>query len=511
MTDTGTVQGTTTIRTPACSVSNVKKNFGGVKALVGVDLEIYPGRVHAIVGENGAGKSTLMNVLVGAVQPDEGYVTVNGDLVQFTNVREANQHGIAIVFQELSLFPDLDVLANLFLGREATHLGLISRNEMKRQAAPVLQQIGLSHVSLDRPVGTLNLDEQQLIEIAKALLADSRILILDEPNSALNAGETERLFDVIRDLRDQGTAIIYISHRLEEVFQISDIITVMRNGEVVATLERSRSSISEIVSLMIGRKPTEFYAQRAGYTGERKTLSLAGVTVSGKVNDVCLAAASGEVIGLAGLEGAGVQTIFEVMFGIWPAYEGKIVLPDGKSAPRSVPEAVRTGIAFVPADRRKAGAMLRQSVLENLNLITAGALGRFGFVLRHNRLEERAAKRRQALNIVMDTLDSPVSQLSGGNQQKVVLGKWLEADPDVVLLNDPTRGVDVGAKEDIYRIIHNLADEGRIVLFTSSELPEFVHLCDRVFVFYRGRVAGELPAGALSEQKLLEAINTGQV
>jgi ABC-type sugar transport system ATPase subunit len=495
----------------ACAVSGVKKSYGGVRALVGVDLSVYPGHVHAIVGENGAGKSTLMKALVGAVQPDDGSIYVGGQEVSFANVKEANEHGVAIVFQELSLFPELDVLANLFLKREPLRFGLIARQRMRRQANPVLAELGLSHLDLDAPVSDLTLGEQQLVEIAKALLAEARILIFDEPNSALNAAETERLFTIIRGLRDRGVAVIYISHRLEEVFEIADIITVMRNGEIVDTVRRDQTTIPEIVRMMIGREPTEFYTARNRYTGDTGSLRIENVTVEGKVKDVNLTAAAGEIVGLAGLEGAGAQTILHIIFGTESVTQGDIFLPDGRSVPRSIPAAVEASIAYVPADRRHGGAMLQRTVLENLSLVTAGALGRFGFFLRQSQLEKRTRDRCTSLNIVMESIKSPVDQLSGGNQQKVVLGKWLEAAPNVVLLNDPTRGVDVGAKEEIYHIIRELADEGRVVLFTSSELPEFVHLCDRVVIFYKGQIVGEFSADALTEQKLLEAINTGQL
>jgi ABC-type sugar transport system ATPase subunit len=495
----------------ACAVSGVKKSYGGVRALVGVDLSVYPGHVHAIVGENGAGKSTLMKALVGAVQPDDGSIYVGGQNVSFANVKEANEHGVAIVFQELSLFPELDVLANLFLKREPLHFGLIARQRMRRQAEPVLAELGLSHLDLDAPVGNLTLGEQQLIEIAKALLAEARVLIFDEPNSALNATESDRLFAIIRGLRDRGVAVIYISHRLEEVFEIADLITVMRNGEIVDTVRRDQTAIPEIVRMMIGREPTEFYAERDRYTDTGEALRLENVAVDGKIEDINLTAAAGEIVGLAGLEGAGAQTVLHIIFGIESVTRGRIILPDGCPAPRSIPAAVESSIAYVPADRRHGGAMLKQTVMENLSHVTAGALGRFGFFLNRSRLKDRARARCTSLNIVMESLESPVDQLSGGNQQKVVLGKWLEASPNVVLLNDPTRGVDVGAKEEIYHIIRELADEGRVVLFTSSELPEFVHLCDRVVIFYKGRIAGEFEADALTEQKLLEAINTGQL
>lgn len=494
---------------PVCAVTGARKSYGGVKALTGVDLEVYPGRVHAVVGENGAGKSTLMKILAGAEQPDAGDVTIKGERVALGNVAAANRHGVAIVFQELSLFPDLDVLQNVFLARPPRRFGCASRREMRRQARPVLEAIGLE-VGLDAPIGALSVDERQLIEIAKALLADAEIVILDEPTSALNAAESERLFGVVRRLRERGVAVIYISHRLEEVFQISDVITVMRDGSIVTTVDVASTSIPEIVAAMIGRKPSE-PIDRMRRTSLGPPLHVEALTVDGRVHDLSLVAAPGEIVGLAGLEGSGVGTVFDVLFGVGSPDAGRVRLPDQSPAPRSVPAAVRRGIARVPADRRSDGLMLDQSVLTNISHVSAGVLGRQGFVLRRRRLEQRAAARRDALQIKAASLDAPVGHLSGGNQQKVVLAKWLEAEPQLLLLDDPTRGVDVGAKMEIYRIIEDLAAKGHIILFSSSEHQEYVRLCDRVIVLYQGRCAGELAGEALTEHRILEAINTGRV
>jgi ABC-type sugar transport system ATPase subunit len=451
-----------------------------------------------------------MKVIAGAEQADAGELRLAGASVVLHGVRAANDHGVAIVFQELSLYPDLDVLANLFTQREATRLGIVHRAEMRRRAAPVLQELGL-HVDLDAPVGRLPLSEQQLVEIAKALLADANLLILDEPNSALNAAETERLFAIIRDLRARGVAVLFISHRLEEVFAVADVITVIRNGLVVRTLDPKASSIPEVVSLMIGRQYVESGAGAGHQAGSAPPLRLDAVRVEDEVEDVSFSAHPGEVVGLAGLEGSGVTAVLDGIFGLRRVASGRITLPDGRAAPRTVPAAVQAGVAMIPADRRDGGLMLGQDILANIGLVTAGVLGRFGFLLRQRQMEERATSRVRDLDIVAGSVRQTVGELSGGNQQKVVIAKWLEADPRVVLLNDPTRGVDVGAKEEIYRIIEGLAAEGRIVLFVSTELPEYVHVCDRVLVFYRGRVRGELSRAQLTTHRLLEAINTGDV
>jgi ribose transport system ATP-binding protein len=493
-----------------CTLRGIEKRYGGVVALAGVDLEVHPGLIHAIVGENGAGKSTLMKIVAGAERPDAGEMRIAGTPVEFHGVKAANDHGVAIVFQELSLYPDLDVLANLFTQREVTRLGLVQRAEMRRRASPILEELGL-HVDLDAPAGRLSLGEQQLVEIAKALLADASLLILDEPNSALNAAETQRLFALVRGLRARNVAVLFISHRLEEVFEIADTITVMRNGLVVATLDPRESSIPEVVSLMIGRRVMDAGAATSHADRSAPALRLTEVCVGSEVEDVSFSVSPGEVVGLAGLEGSGVGAVLEGIFGLQRPQRGTITLPSGEAAPHTITGAVRAGVAMVPADRRLDGLMLSQDILNNVGLVTAGVLGRLGFFLKHRRMEERVDVRVRGLGIVAGSVRQAVGDLSGGNQQKVVIAKWLEADPRVILLNDPTRGVDVGAKEEIYRIIGDLASEGRIVLFVSTELPEYVHLCDRVLVFYRGRVCGELTREQLSTHRLLEAINTGDL
>ena len=496
---------------PMYALTGVTKHYGGVTALAGVDFAVHPGIVHAVVGENGAGKSTLMKIMAGAEQPDSGQLVLKGSRVHFRNVKQANDRGIAIVFQELSLFPELDVLSNLFILREPISRGVLQRGEMERRARPVADELGL-HVPLSAAVRRLTLGEQQLVEIAKALLADANVLIFDEPNSALNAAETERLFGVLRQLRARGVAVLFISHRLEEVFEIADVITVVRNGLIITTTDRASATIPQIVSQMIGRTYSEVTTRRrSGSRPAGDALKLDGVSVAEAVEDVSLVASPGEIVGLAGLEGSGVAAVLDCIFGLAPLRAGCVTLPDGRSAPRSIPEAVHAGVAMVPADRRDEGLMLGQDILSNITQVTAGALHRFGFILRRDQMAQAAESRSRDLHIVADSMAGPVSSLSGGNQQKVVIAKWLEADPRVVLLNDPTRGVDVGAKEEIYTIIESLAAVGRIVLFTSTELSEYVRLCDRVIVFYRGRTCGELAGSEISTHRLLEAINTGRL
>jgi ABC-type sugar transport system ATPase subunit len=497
--------------------TGITKRYGGVTALDGVDLEIRPGEVHALLGANGAGKSTLVKILVGAEQPTDGRLTLEGQPVQFAHVRDAAQSGVAIVSQELNLFPDFDVLHNLFLGHEPLAAGvLVDRSQMRRRAAPVVAQVGLD-VDLDRKLGTLRLGEQQLVEIARALLNEPKILILDEPTSALQAAETQRLLGVVARLRDQGVGIVYVSHFLEDVFAVADTISVFRNGRaVVQRRPRSAMTIPEAVAEMLGAAGVA--RQRAGTPGRDGAtpaggppLRITGLQIQGALHACDLEAAPGEVVGLAGLDGSGAHAVLQVVFGQRRADGGTVTLPSGQRGPTSMNAAVRAGIAYVPADRKRLGVMLDKTIYENVTAVSGGPLRRMGIVLRRPAMVRRADHWGGLLNIKMASPASRVGELSGGNQQKVVFAKWLETDPSVVLLDDPSRGVDVGAKAEMHAIIRDMAARGQVVLYASSDLEEMAEVCDRVVVFFQGRVTGELTGDALTEHRLLEAINTGRV
>jgi ABC-type sugar transport system ATPase subunit len=498
--------------------SNVSKHYGGVRALDGVDLDIRPGEVQGLLGANGAGKSTLVKILVGAEQPSEGVLTLGGKPVRFANVAQAIAHGVSIVSQELNLFPDLDVLQNLFLLREPRYGGvLLNRREMGRRAQPVMEAVGLE-VKLDRRVGTLRLAEQQLVEIARALLDEPRILFLDEPTSALQASETERLLRVARNLRDRGVAVVFVSHLLEDVFTICDTITVLRNGRVVvARRPREEMSISQVVAQMLGDVASSHRSVAAAeaVTGASAVndspLRLSGVAVKNALKPFDLEVEPGEVVGLAGLEGSGPHAVLDVIFGRRRRDGGTIRLPGGKPGPRTTPAAVRAGLAFVPADRKRLGVMLEKTIYENVAAVSAGPLRRMGLIVRRSAMVARAAYWGERLRITMSSPRARVGELSGGNQQKVVFAKWLEADPKVVLLDDPSRGVDVGARIEMHAIIAEMAARKRIVLITSSDLEELADVCDRVIVFFQGAAVGEMRGETLSEHRLLEAISTGSV
>jgi ABC-type sugar transport system ATPase subunit len=498
--------------------SGVSKHYGGVRALDGVDFDIRPGEVQGLLGANGAGKSTLVKILVGAEQPTEGTLELGGEPVHFANVAQASAEGVSIVSQELNLFPDLDVLQNLFLLRESRHAGLLlNRREMARRARPVLEAVGLE-VSLGRRLGTLRLAEQQLVEIARAMLDQPRILFLDEPTSALQASETERLLGVVSGLRDSGVAVVFVSHLLEDVFAICDTITVLRNGRVVeARRPRSEMSIPEVVAQMLGeavsgrRRLAALAAESAANAFNDGPLRLSSVSVRNALKPFDLQVEPGEVVGLAGLEGAGPQAVLDVIFGRRKRDGGTVTLPDGAAGPRSTPAAVRAGLAFVPADRKRFGVMLDKAIDENIAIVTAGPLRRMGVVLRRAVMAARAEHWAEQLRITMPSPRARVGQLSGGNQQKVVFAKWLEAEPKVVLLDDPSRGVDVGARLEMHAFIAQMAQSKQIVLVTSSDLEELAEVCDRVVVFFQGAAVGEIRGDDLTERRLLEAINTGLV
>jgi ABC-type sugar transport system ATPase subunit len=500
------------------TAQDITKRYGGVQALAGATFTVDPGEVHALLGANGAGKSTLMKILAGGEQPTSGTMALDGAPVAFKSVEDAARHGVALVSQELSLFPALDGLHNLFLMREPVRGGVaISRRKMRERTRGVVDQLGLIF-DLERPVNELTLGEQQLIEIARALLGDPRILILDEPTSALNAAETERLLDVIRGLRGRGVGIVFVSHFLDDVFAVADTVTILRGGRVVeARRPATELTIATAISGMLGDgvpgpdAPLRPLAQSALDRGPDAALQLQlrDVSIKRKVRGVTLQAHAGEVVGLAGLEGSGVGAILRMLFGVERLAGGEVRLPGGGSCPRDIAQAIGQGVAYVPADRKRAGLHLEKPITENVSIVSACALRRDGVIMRRRRMEERAQTWRERLGVAMASPWAAAGSLSGGNQQKVLFAKWLETDPSLVLLDDPTRGVDVGAKAEMQEVIRSIAQGGAVVLYTSSDLHEMATLCDRVLILYQGDVIGELDRHELSEHALLHAVTTG--
>jgi ABC-type sugar transport system ATPase subunit len=482
---------------PLLEVRGVSKRFGGHQALRGVDLTLGAAEVQALCGENGAGKSTLMAVLSGSLRPDEGVLLWEGRAAALGDVRAAQALGISMVHQEPQLVPSVSVAENVCLGRLPFRGGpmrLVDRAALRDQARRALEALRQA-IEPDRLVETLGVAQRQLVAIARALHFGARLIILDEPTSSLSAAETEALLEVLRGLRGCGTAIAYISHRLEEVRAIADRVTVLRDGQVVATAPVGQMTNRAIVEAMSGRELLAADAAGAPITSASAAplLEVRGLGRGGRLHDVTLRVHAGEIVGLAGLMGAGRSRALRSIFGADPVDQGEVTVRVG-GAPRrvsSVAGAIRSGIGLVPEDRRSQGLVLTASVADNVGLVTPPAARRLGF-LRRGLLRTAAARAVETLRIKTRGVDEPVHALSGGNQQKVVLGRWLGPDTRVLLLDEPTRGVDVGAKAEIHRHLRRLAGEGRALLVASSELPELLALCDRIYVMRGGRLAGEL-------------------
>ncbi|MCC6314831.1 MAG: sugar ABC transporter ATP-binding protein [Thermomicrobiales bacterium] len=474
----------------------ISKQFPGVKALGSVDLIAHAGEIHALVGENGAGKSTLMKVLSGAIQKDAGEVLVDGEHVSIRSPQDARARGIGIVYQEFSLVPALTVAENILLGRFPNHGGVVDRVAMERQARAALGELGVE-IPLAARAGSLSIAQQQLVEIAKALAAEPKLLVLDEPSAVLGGADLDHLFTVLARLRERGISIIYISHRLEEVFRLADTVTVMRDGRVVETLPIGQLNQAGLVRRMVGR---ELEGALVDHFGEPDgdLLRVEEVRRAGVLEPISLRVRRGEIVGLAGLRGAGRTELARCIFGADPR-EGEVAVGGRVVPPGSPAAAIASGIGFVTEDRKAEGLILNLSVRENIGLAGLRQLASLIFIRRDDE-RRRVRSLIEQLQVRAAGPDVAAGALSGGNQQKVVLAKWLHTEAQVLLLDEPTRGVDVGAKREIYRLIRHIADRGAAVLMISSELPEVIGVCDRILVMHEGRLAGELPTGATEEQ-----------
>lgn len=489
-------------------VSGIGKRFPGVRALHEVDLEIGEGEVVAVLGENGAGKSTLMKILAGVQGPDEGSIRVDGKEVTIGSVEEGLQLGIALIHQELNLATNLTVGANIFLGQEPRKRGLIDERTIFERSISFLERVGLE-VSPDTLVADLPIGKQQLVEIAKALSTEARILIMDEPTSSLSQKETERLFEVVKDLRSSGVSIVYISHRLGEVIELADRVAVLRDGENAGELSGDEITHDAMVSLMVGRDLSRFYAHEPHEAGATVLSVKALRSPAHPDHKVSLSLKSGEIVGMAGLVGAGRSELLETLFGITPALEGKVEV-EGKSVELLSPGvAIESGIALVPEDRKGKGLVLDMAVGDNVSLASIDRDSRGGF-LNFSAEEAIAAEMTEKMKIKTPSSRQIVRFLSGGNQQKVVLGKWLAMKPKVLLLDEPTRGIDIGAKQEIYALMEELAKEGVAILFVSSELEEIIGVADRALVMHEGKLTGELSREELSEESIMH-LATGRV
>ncbi len=490
--------------TPLLEVHGIHKAFPGVQALTDVRMHVHAGEILALVGENGAGKSTLMKILAGVQRPDAGAIHLDGAAVSFRSVQDAERHGIVLIHQELNLAPDLDVAGNIFLGREPRRAGVfLDRSRLRRGASTLLARLGLE-CSPDALVAHLPVGQQQLVEIAKALSLESRLLILDEPTSSLTERETQRLFAVLADLKRQGIAIIYISHRLREIEQVADRVTVLRDGMNAGELARADIRHDAIVRLMVGRDVKQFFVRtHEPSLAAAPSLSVRDVRWSPKqTQGISFDLRPGEIVGMAGLIGAGRTELAETLFGIRPRLTGTMMI-QGKPIEITRPaQAIAAGLCLAPEDRRQEGLILTDSVAANISLPSLPSLTSLGMVRREaeTKLAQSFSDR---LGVRTPSLRQVVGLLSGGNQQKVVLARWLALAPHVLILDEPTRGVDVGAKREIYLLMNQLAQQGVALLMISSDLEEILGVSDRVLVMHEGRLAGDLGRQELSEQAIM--------
>jgi ribose transport system ATP-binding protein len=494
--------------TPLLEARDICKRFPGVQALDRVRLTLYPGEVLGLVGENGAGKSTLMKILAGIEQPDAGQLLWNGCPIAIDSVRTAAAQGLALIHQELNLADNLEVGANLFLGREPQRWGLIDRAAIERRAAELLQRVGLD-VAPRTVVETLPIGKQQLVEIAKALAVNARLLIMDEPTSSLSTNEAETLFHVVRDLRSRGVSVIYISHRLGEVQTLADRVTVLRDGRNAGDLRGAEIRHERLVQLMVGRDVSQFYARRARRPGP-PVLEVRDLrTPARPEHALSFHVRAGEIMGLAGLVGAGRTELLRVLFGVDRPSGGQMHVAGRPVCWRSPRDAIAAGLALVPEDRKLAGLIVDMTVRQNVSLAGLWRDRIAGVFLNHDRERTVTDEMIGRLHIRTPHARQVVRHLSGGNQQKVVLGKWLALRPRLLLLDEPTRGIDIGAKREIYELMEQLAEEQVAILFASSELEEILGMSDRVLVLHEGRISGELAGDDLREEALIHLATGG--
>ncbi len=494
---------------PRVSVGGISKRFGGVQALDEVSLDVFPGSIHALLGENGAGKSTLVKILTGAIHPDSGTIAVAGQPVRIASPRDAIRLGIAAVHQELNLFPDLTVVENVFAGNELHDRFLfVHRAAMVEELRKIMNLVGW-WIDLEQPVQHLRLAERQMVEILRAFHLKADLILLDEPNSALTDAETQALFRMMRRFQQHGQSFLLVSHRLDEVFSVADHITILRDGRRVASSPVSELTLPEAVRLMVGSAQTSRTAAHRRLPADTP-VELQASTITGVgFTEVSFGIRRGEIVGFAGLEGAGVQSLFAALFGLRRMQAGTLLLGGKAYRPRSTADAIARGVASIPADRRVEGLLMDRSVGENIVLVVLHrVMTVLGFVPRR-RIHRTADEYARAFRLRASSLDTPVVELSGGNQQKVVLAKWLAAAPRLLLLNDPGRGIDVGAKREVHDAIRRLAGGGMSILVWSSEAEETLELCDRILVMRKGRLVTEVDPATTSLNDLLLAV-TGE-
>lgn len=473
------------------AMKNISKSFGTNQVLRDVSMEIKSGEIHALMGENGAGKSTLMNILTGLHKKDAGTILIDGQEKIFSGPKEAEEFGISFIHQEMNSWPQMTVLENLFLNNELrTSFGLLDTKKMRSIALEHFRDLGIS-LDLDKDLEELSVGQQQMIEITKSLMTDAKILIMDEPTAALSDTEIKALFKIIAQLKGQEVAIVYISHRMEEIFQISDEITVMRDGLSIDTSKTSATNVNEVVRKMVGREISDYYPEKTAGIGEVIFKAEHLTASNGVFKDISFSVRSGEIVGFSGLMGAGRTEIMRGIFGLDPLSDGSITIEGNAKKIESPAKSIQNGIGFLTEDRKSEGLVLDFSVLDNISLPSIDGFVKNGVVDKKTEAEF-AELLIQRLLIKVQSAEDIVGDLSGGNQQKVVLAKWIGAGPKVLILDEPTRGVDVGAKREIYQLINELAERGVAIIVVSSDLPEVMGVSDRILVIHEGKINGEL-------------------
>lgn len=487
---------------PILEVKGIHKQFPGTKALSNVSLTIHKGQVHTLMGENGAGKSTLMNILSGVFSPTEGEIILDGQTVKFQNPKHAREMGISIVHQELSLCPHLTVAENMFMGRlPKTKLGFMDKKRLRKETQKALSQFK-SDISPDDLVSELSISEQQVVEIAKALTLDCKVLILDEPTSAITETEAASLFEVIANLKMKGIAIIYISHKFKEIFMISDCLSILRDGHYIGTYSTDEVTSDKVVQLMVGRELQNIYPPKS-VPGEKQLLRVENLSKKGLFEGISFSLNQKEVIGIFGLMGSGRTESMRALCGIDPKSSGQFWLNKEPITMNNINQAKNHGVVYLTEDRKSQGLFLEMSITRNIVSSDLGSVssGMFMEVKKENDISERYSK---LLNVKTPSVNQKIGSLSGGNQQKAMIAKWLWTNPKVMIMDEPTRGIDVGAKSEIYRLLREFADEGKGVIVISSELPEIIGVCDRVLVMHQGRIVGEVAGEQMNEQEIMK-------
>lgn len=487
---------------PILQMKGISKKFGNVKVLDNVDLTLYRGRVLALLGENGAGKSTLMKILCGIYEKDEGSIYLKGKKVNIRNVRDAEKYGIAMIHQELNLVPSLSIAENIFLGREYVRtFNSVDWKKIKQESAKILHELGMD-LNVDRLVKHLSVGEQQMVEIARSLLMNAEILVMDEPTAALTEGETRRLFEVIKRLRKEGKSIIYISHRMNEIFEICDDYIVLRDGCLISQGEISEVTRDDLVKMMVGRELKEHFPYESSSPGE-EILRVENLTVKGMFEKVSFVVRRGEVVGLAGLIGAGRTEVAKTIFGFYRKTSGKIYLGGEEVKINSPRDAIEKGIMYLSEDRRNEGLIIKHTLKENMTLSALKKISDYIGTINFSKERSIVNEMIQKLNIKSFSPNQKIFRLSGGNQQKVAIAKCLLTNPKLIILDEPTRGIDVGAKNEIYKLINDLKRQGIGIILISSELPEVLNISDRIIVMHEGKITGEISREEATEEKIM--------